>query len=110
MRKRKKTKKEVVKKEVKVSKFILYYFLIFLALVIIFGTNWALDKAQINNFEQILLTLTNSVSTASNEMIISFTIDCILISLILTIIIFLISKLFNNIEVFIKIYLRKIKK
>ena len=55
----------------------LYYFLIFLALVIIFGTNWALDKAQINNFEQILLTLTNSVSTASNEMIISFIKDSI---------------------------------
>ena len=106
MKKRKKRKKEVVKKAVKVSKFILYYFLIFLALVIIFGTNWALDKAQINNFEQILLTLTNSVSTASNEMIISFIKDCILISLILTIIIFLIAKLFNNIEVFIKIKIK----
>ena len=107
MRKRKKAKKEVVKKAVKVSKFILYYFLIFLALVIIFGTNWALDKAQINNFEQILLTLTNSVSTASNDMIISFIKDCILISLILTIIIFLIAKLFNNIEVFIKIKIKR---
>lgn len=107
MRKRKKTKKEVVKKAVKVSKFILYYFLIFLALVIIFGTNWALDKAQINNFEQILLTLTNSVSTASNEMIISFINDCILISLILTIIIFFITKLFKNLEVFIKIKLKR---
>ena len=108
MRKRKKTKKEVVKKAVKVSKFILYYFLIFLALVIIFGTNWALDKAQINNFEQILLTLTNSVSTASNEMIISFIIDCILISLILTIIIFFITRFFKNLEVFINIKIKKI--
>ena len=106
MRKRKKTKKEVVKKAVKVSKFILYYFLIFLALVIIFGTNWALDKAQINNFEQILLTLTNSVSTASNDMIISFIKDNILSSLILTVIIFFITKLFKNLEVFIKIKIK----
>ncbi len=107
MRKRKKAKKEVVKKAVKVSKFILYYFLIFLALVIIFGTNWALDKAQINNFEQILLTLTNSISTASNDMIISFIKDSILISLILTTIIFFITKLFKNLEVFIKIKLKR---
>ena len=87
---------------------IISLFHIFLAFTTIFGTKWTLREAQINNFEQILLTLTNSVSTASTEMIISFIKECILISLLLTIIIFFITKFFKNLEVFINIKIKKI--
>ena len=108
MRKRKIRKKEVAKKVIRIIRVILFYLLIFLAFTTIFGTKWALREAQINNFEQILLTLTNSVSTASTEMIISFIKECILISLLLTIIIFFITKFFKNLEVFINIKIKKI--
>ena len=103
-------RKKVVKKAVRIlriSKFILFYFLIFLSFAIIFGTNWAIDNADIANFEQVLLTLNSSVSTASSELILSFITSTILTSIVITIIIYLISRLFKNLEVFIKIKVRK---
>lgn len=103
-------RRKVVKKVVKIlriSKFILFYILIFLSFAIVLGTNWAIDNAQITNFEQVLFTLNSSVSTASSELIISFIKDTILTSIILTVIIYLISKLFKNLEVFIKVKVRK---
>ena len=108
MRKRKIRKKEVTKKVIRIIRVILFYLLIFLAFTTIFGTNWAIREAQINNFEQILLTLTNSVSTASSEIIINFILENVCISLLLTIIIFFITRFFKNLEVFINIKIKKI--
>ena len=70
-------KRKKVVKILNVSKYILFYFLIFLSFAIIFGTNWAVDNAEITNFEQVLFTLNSSVSTASSELISSFIIDTI---------------------------------
>lgn len=45
---------------------------IFLALIIIFSTNWAVKNYNITNFDEVLYTLSNSVSSASNEIIYNF--------------------------------------
>ena len=111
MKKQKLAKKEVQKKALKITRFILFYFLIFLALVIIFGTNWALINCQFDNFDQILFTLSSSVSTASNDLINDFIIKNILIPLIITIIIIgvitLLKYLFRHLEAYIIIKIKK---
>ena len=96
-----------IKKVIKIISFILFYTLIFLALVIIFSTNWALEKSQINNFEQILSTINNSISTASNELVKSYIIEGVVIPLIIFIVIIFIKRAFRNLEVFLKVTLRK---
>ena len=100
-------KRKKVVKILNVSKYILFYFLIFLSFAIIFGTNWAVDNAEINNFEQVLFTLNSSVSTASSELISSFIIDTILTSIIITVFVHLIGKLFKNLKIIVKVKVRK---
>ena len=100
-------KRKKVVKILNVSKYILFYFLIFLSFAIIFGTNWAVDNAEITNFEQVLFTLNSSVSTASSELISSFIIDTILTSIIITVFVNLIGKLFKNLKIIVKVKVRK---
>lgn len=100
-------KRKKVVKILNVSKYILFYFLIFLSFAIIFGTNWAVDNAEITNFEQVLFTLNSSVSTASSELISSFIIDTILTSIIITVFVYLIGKLFKNLKIIVKVKVRK---
>ena len=100
-------KRKKVVKILNVSKYILFYFLIFLSFAIIFGTNWAADNAEITNFEQVLFTLNSSVSTASSELISSFIIDTILTSIIITVFVHLIGKLFKNLKIIVKVKVRK---
>ena len=100
-------KRKKVVKILNVSKYILFYFLIFLSFAIIFGTNWAVDNAEITNFEQVLFTLNSSVSTASSELISSFIIDTILTSIIITVFVHLIGKLFKNLKIIVKVKVRK---
>ena len=85
------------KKPKKIIKVILFYLVIFLALIIIFSTNWAVKNYNITNFDEVLYTLSNSVSSASNEIIYNFIKENILIPLIITIIIMIIIKFIKNI-------------
>lgn len=102
--------KRKLEKAIKVIRFILFYLLIFLALIIIFSTNWAKENYQFSDFDQILFTLNNSVTSASNEIIISFIKSNIIIPLIFTLIIIAVFKfikyLFKNYSVSIKIEIR----
>ena len=107
---RKVVPKRKLKKAIEIIRFILFYLLIFLALIIIFSTNWAKENYQFNDFDQILFTLNNSVTSASNEIIISFIKSNILIPLLLTLVIIglfrFIKYLFKNYTVFIKLKVR----
>ena len=79
-----KQKKELI---LKIVKLFLNSLIIFIALIIIFSTNWTIKNCQFDNFDQILFTLNSSVTTASNSMINDFLIDNILMPFIITIII-----------------------
>lgn len=109
----KKLKQIKTKKAKKTIKFILFYFSIFLALIIIFSTNWAVENYRITNFDEVLYTLNNSISSASNEIIYNFIKENILIPLAITIIIMIIikfiKKLFKNTDVSISIKARRKK-
>ena len=107
LKKKRKPKKEKI---IKIIKWILAFIFIFLAFIIIFSTNWTLINCQFDNFDQILFTLTSSVSSASNDIIKEFVIKNILIPLIITIIIIIIiviiKHLFRNLEAYLKIKIR----
>ncbi len=95
-------KKEVLKIIISVISFIIFYLIIFLALALIFSTNWAIENYEINSFDQILYTLNSSVTSASNDIIIEFVKENIIVPLIITIIILIILT-------FLKLLFRKIE-
>lgn len=103
----KKLKKE---KLIRAIKWVLAFILIFLALIIIFSTNWSLINFQFNNFDQILFTLTSSVSTASSDLIEEFIKENVLIPFIITtaiiIIIIIFKHIFKHLEAHIIIKIR----
>ena len=107
LKKKRKPKKEKI---IKVIKWILAFIFIFLAFIIIFSTNWTLTNCQFDNFDQILFTLTSSVSSASTNIIEEFIKENVLIPLFITIIIIIIivitKYLFRNLEAYINIKIR----
>ena len=104
----KRLKKEKV---IKTIKWFFAFILIFLALIMIFSTNWTLENYNIENFDQILFTLFSDVGTGSNDLIISFIKENILIPLGITIVIIIIvlfiKHLFKNLEASLNIKIRK---
>ena len=104
----KKIKKEKV---IRIIKWFLAFILIFLALIIIFSTNWTLENYSIENFDQILFTLFSDVGTGSSDLIIEFIKENILIPLGITIVIIIIilfiKHIFRNLEASISIRIRK---
>ena len=96
----KKILKKLTPKKEKILKIIKLFFnfvIIFIALIIIFSTNWTIKNCQFDNFDQILFTLNSSVTTASNSMVNDFIVDNILVPFIITIVILIINLLIKYI-------------
>ena len=82
------------------------FIIILLSLIIIFSTNWALINCQFDNFDQILFTLTSSVSTASNDIITDFICKNILIPLGITVLIMIIAIVIKHFFTYIEAYFK----
>ena len=85
----------------------------FLSLEIITGVQWALENFEFTSFDQILFTLSNSVTNASKDIINSFIISCIVkpfsIFLILVSVIYYLHYITRNCQTLIYIKIRKLE-
>ena len=103
---KKKLKRLQKRKIIKAIKWGLTFIIILLSLIIIFSTNWALINCQFDNFDQILFTLTSSVSTASNDIITDFICKNILIPLGITVLIMIIAIVIKHFFTYIEAYFK----
>ena len=84
-----------MKKVIKTIEILLFV----LAIVIFSSTNWALTNYSIESFDQIIYTLRTSVGDASKEILIDFSIKCIIIPILIVVIILI---LLNRVNVILK--------
>lgn len=86
--------------------------LIILSIVIIFVNNWVNNNFFFESFNQVLYTMTNSMNTASKDLIVSFVfniINAIIVSIIIIIVLKLSNLLFKNKETYIKLEIKNKK-
>lgn len=103
--------KKILRKSLKIIASALYIIICYLGLIIIFSTNWAQYNYSFDSFNQILYTLTSSVTKTSSEIIESFIFENLVIPLIIIIIVILlkllITSFFKNSKIIITLNIGK---
>ena len=82
---------------------------IYLTLLIIFIIKWVKKNFYFTSFNQVFITVTNSVGTASKDMIISFVYNLIyptILFILFIFIIFIAKKIFKHKETFLNILVK----